>query len=235
MAIITQPVYGGPFDSTEVVEEIGGFPRGDKAVDAAFFAKMISCFWADGVLGPSSFAVVPGTGLTVTVSPGVAWIRGYMAWQKTPLSLTLAAGKTWSVRLRLNEAVGEFSLVAADDGSAPLDTAQAKDLVLAEITAAQGASSIDAAAINDTRADRNKCGIVTSTVDALSAVETASNAHMLGGYASSAYLRRSGGTMTGALLASADVTGAAVVRNIAYGTAIPASLRNGELFVLLAE
>lgn len=33
MAEITLPVYGGMFDSTEVVETVGGFPRGDKAVD----------------------------------------------------------------------------------------------------------------------------------------------------------------------------------------------------------
>ncbi len=42
MAIISAPVYGGMFDSTSVEETVGGFPRGNKAVDSAFFAKLIS-------------------------------------------------------------------------------------------------------------------------------------------------------------------------------------------------
>ena len=233
MSTITLPVYGGMFDSTEVVEEVGGFPRGDKAVDSEFFAKMISCFYKDGVLGTSSFAVTPGSGLTVQVSSGVAWIRGYMAWQKTAASLTLAAGSTWSICLRLNQAAGEFTLVATDES--PLNTANVRDLILAEVTVPSGASSISASSILDTRTDANKCGVVTSTVDALGIVENASNANMLGGYAASAFLRRTGGTMTGTLKAASDTTGAAVVRNISYGTTIPSTLQNGDLFVLIGD
>ena len=43
-------IDGGMFDSTSVVETVDGFPRGDKAVDAAFFARMLRCFYRDGVL-----------------------------------------------------------------------------------------------------------------------------------------------------------------------------------------
>lgn len=236
MAIYFHPVNGGMFDSTEVVEEIGGFPRGDKAVDAAFFAKMFSCFYKDGIIGEDSFRVTAGTGLGVQVSGGVAWAYGYMAWQKTPLSFPLEAGKTWTILLRLNAAAGEFTLLATDsDAGLPNRTETVCDLILAQIRIPAAASSVSASAITDTRSDPGKCGVVTSAVDALGTVENARNASTLGGTAASEFVKRSGATMTGALRAAADSTGASMVRNISYGTTVPASLPNGELFILLEE
>ncbi len=233
MAEITLPVYGGMFDSTEVVETVGGFPRGDKAVDSVFFAKMIECFYKDGICGEDSFKVVPKSGYTVEISSGIAWIRGYMAWQKTAQTFTLAKGVTYSVMLRLNSLAGEFKLVLTDGGA--LNNDSIKDLVIAEITVPASAVEVTSDMITDTRTDRNKCGIVTSAVDALATVGLAENANMLGGVAAMNYLLRSGGSMTGELRAAADATGKQVVRNIGYGTSLPSSLGDGELFVLLSE
>ena len=234
MTYATTPVSGGMFDSTQTVETVGGFPRGDKAVDAEFFAKMISSFYKDGVLGAAHFAVTAGEGLGIAVSPGVAWVRGYMAWQKETVRMTLTAGTSPKLVLRLNLAAGEFNLVLLDDtGSLPLDTETTKDLLLAEITVPAGATAITAGAITDTRADPEKCGYVTSAVDALDTVGVALNAMALGGNPAASHLLKSGGTMTGALRAAADGTGASVVRNISYGTSLPSNLGAGELFVLI--
>lgn len=233
MAEIILPVYGGMFDSTEVVETVGGFPRGDKAVDSAFFAKMIECFYKDGICGDDSFTVSPAGGYTIEVSPGIAWIRGYMAWQKTKLSLTLTSGVNYQILLRLNRAAGEFSLVASDGGA--VDNESIKDLVIAEVSVPQSAGSVSADMIKDTRTDRNKCGIVTSAVDALAAVGLAEDANMLGGVAAGDYMLRTGGTMAGDLFAAKDATGKQVVRNIGYGTQLPTTLADGELFILLGE
>lgn len=232
MAELVLPVYGGMFDSTEVVETVGGFPRGDKAVDSAFFAKMIECFYKDGVFGEDSFAVTAAGGLAVSVSAGIAWIRGYMAWQKSAMTITLAAGTSYSVVLRLNTAAGEFSLVAKN--GAVTNNSSIKELVLAEITVPSSASAVTAAMITDTRGDRSKCGVVTSTIDSLETVSKAENANMLGGVAAGNYLRRTGGTMTGSLYAASDATGKQTVRNIGYGTELPSALADGELFVLLS-
>ncbi len=233
MAIISAPVYGGLFDSTSVEETVGGFPRGNKAVDSAFFAKLISCFYSDGVLGEDSFRIVPGGGMRITAQAGVAWIRGYMAWLKADLNLTLTPGAAYSIVLRLNVPAGEFTLCAATD--APLVNDSIRDLVLAEVSVPAGAASVTAAMISDTRGDGSKCGIVTSTVDALASCATAQNANMLGGVAASGYLKRSGGTMTGKLTAAAEKTGASAVRNISYGRVMPTSLKEGEIFILLSE
>ncbi|MCR4905699.1 MAG: hypothetical protein K6A33_06420 [Clostridiales bacterium] len=234
MAIYFHPVNGGMFDSTQAVEEVGGFPRGDKAVDAAFFAKMFSCFYKDGIIGDNSFRVTAGSGLTVQVAPGVAWAYGRMAWQQTALTFTLGAGKTWTILLRLNTAAGEFTCVATDSGAGlPSRTDSVCDLILAEVTIPAGAASITE--ITDTRTDAAKCGVVTSAVEALGTVNTAQNATMLGGSPASDYLKKSGGTMTGALRAAADTSGASVVRNISYGSTVPVSLADGELFIQLAD
>lgn len=229
MADISKAVYGGMFDSTEVVETVGGFPRGNKAVDSAFFAKMIQCFYRDGVLG-DGFAVTPSGGYSVTVSAGIGWIRGYMAWQKEPLSLTLIPGN-WKIVLRLNQAAGEFTVTATEGNAA--DSEVMRDLVLAEIAVPAGAGEISAGMIRDTRTDPAKCGIVTSAVDALSAVDTAQNANALGGIPADGFIKRSGGTMTGALSAASDNTGKLTVRNIGYGTVLPDTLGDGDLFILI--
>lgn len=235
MAEIIVPVNGGMFDSTEIVESDGGFPRGNKAVDSAFFAKMISCFYRDGVLGGDSFVPGAGGGLSLKISGGVAWIRGYMAWQKSDTLITLAAGNSYTVALRVDVTAGEFKLIATTDADyVPENSENIADLVLAEVKIPSGATALDGDMITDTRGDGTKCGYVTSVVDALGTVETAQNANMLGGAAADAYLKKSGGAMSGNLRAAADSSGMSVVRNIGYGTVLPDSLADGDLFILLS-
>lgn len=241
MADIVFPVFGGMFDSTTVVETVGGFPRGDKAVDSSFFAKMISSFYSDGILsggeyGSDGFRITPTGGLTVSVAAGIAWIRGYMAWMKEPQTLVLAAGHNYTVVLRLNTASGEFTLVAAEDASSlPMDTDLIRDLVLAEIHVQGTQTVITEGMITDIRADIERCGFVTCTIDALQSVPFAENAGSLGGVRENVFLRKTGGAMTGTLMAAKETTGISAVRNIAYGTTLPDLLEEGEIFILLSE
>jgi len=234
MADIISSVYGGMFDSTEVVETVNGFPRGNKAVDSSFFAKMISCFYNNGIFGEDSFSVTPDAGLAVKVSSGIAWIRGYMAWQKEASVLTLAAGKTYAIVLRLNSAQGEFSLVASENiDSVPQNSDSVCDLVLAYAAIPSNTIAITANMITDTRGDSSLCGVVTSTIDSLAYAANAENANMLDGHLASEFLTKSGGTMTGNLKAASETLGAQVIRNIGYGKSLPSSLAEGELFILL--
>ncbi len=239
MADISLPVYGGMFNSTEVVESVNGFPRGNKAVDAAFFAKMIESFYADGILavgeyGQNGFKVEPSSGMTVTIAPGIAWIRGYMAWMKETQSFVLTAGHSYKIVLRLNTASGEFTLVQSEnDPTVPKDTDLIRDLVLAKIAVPSGAAALTSAMITDTRADIEKCGFVTCTVDALQTVPFAENAGSLDGNTAESFVLRSGGTMTGKLNAAPETTGVSAVRNISYGRTVPDVLAEGEVFILV--
>ncbi|MBE6541056.1 MAG: hypothetical protein E7672_01250 [Ruminococcaceae bacterium] len=234
MADIIAEVYGGMFDSTSVEETAGGFPRGNKAVDSSFFAKMISCFYKDGIFGDDSFKITPDAGLSVKISAGIAWIRGYMAWQRSDTILTLADGGTYAIVLRLNTATGEFNLIGTENISGvPQNTNNIKDLVLAYVAIPSSTVALSESMITDKRHDSTVCGVVTSTVDALGYVANAENANMLGGQSAEDFLQKSGGTMRGTLKAASDTLGAQVVRNIGYGSSVPASLEEGELFILV--
>ncbi|MBP3379152.1 MAG: hypothetical protein J6L96_10410 [Clostridia bacterium] len=235
MAEIKKTVSGGMFDSTEIVETADGYPRGNKAVDSSFFAKMISCFYKDGVWGGDSFIPSAGGGLNLKMSSGIAWIRGYMAWQKADTTFTLTAGEIYTVVLRLDTMEGEFSLLAVSDADyAPENSEYTKDLVLAVVTVPSTAEALTANMISDKRGDPDLCGYVTSVVDALATVDAAQNANMLGGLPPEDYLKRIGGTMTGDLRAKSDGSGMSVVRNIAYGTTLPDTMVDGDLFILLS-
>ena len=234
MADIINPINGGMFDSTEVVETIGGFPRGNKAVDSAFFAKMISSFYADGVLHDGGYAVTPAGGLKVSVKSGIAWIRGYMAWLGEDTEVTLASGKNYAAVIRLNIPAGEFKLIFTDvPSSEPVRTDSVYDLIIAEISVPAGSSAVTSAMITDTRADADKCGYVSNAVDGLGEALHSADSDKLGGDAASDYLKKSGGIMTGSLKAASSAGGSAVVRNISYGASVPQSLEDGEVFILI--
>lgn len=227
MAEIKTLIDGGMFDSTEIVETTDGYPRGNKAVDSAFFAKMIACFYGDGVWGEDSFKVTPAGGMTLWVSGGIAWCRGYMAWQKTDTAMTLGNSGTYSIILRLDTLAGEFSLVAKAGTGAAEDSEYVKELLLATVNIPTSAAAVNDKMISDKR------DYVTSTVDALSTVETAKNAAKLGGLAPEDFLKTSGGVMNGDMRAKPDKSGMSVVRNIGYGTTLPDSMSDGDLFILL--
>ena len=234
MSDIINPIVGGMFDSTEVVETPGGFPRGNKAVDSAFFAKMISSFYADGVLRDGGYSVEPAGGMTVTVTPGVAWAHGYMALSEDDTTVTLQAGKTYAVLIRLNSLLGEFNLIVTESLTGlPTRTSTICDLILAEITVPSGVSSVTSAMITDTRADTEKCGYVRNAIDELGEALHSEDSDKLGNSPAADFVKKTGAVMTGELHAAADTTGVSLVRNISYGSSVPASLASGEVFILV--
>lgn len=163
MAIISMTVInGGPFNSTSVVETVNGFPRGDKAVDAAFLASMFSSFISDGVCPSSDSAlrVQTSSDLSVCVSPGIIWAKGYMAKLDSPVTLDLSAGHNFTVFLRLNLSQGNWSLgVYMDDsGWIPVRTDVVHDMVLGIVTVPSDASEVTSSMISDKRSDASVCG-----------------------------------------------------------------------------
>ena len=212
-------IDGGMFDSTSVVETVDGFPRGDKAVDAAFFARMMRCFYRDGILRPTDggFAVLPENGMSVRIAPGVAWIGGRMAFLDEAASFPLTAGCAYAVTVRLDLDHGAFSVeVTEDNGSAPVRTASITELLLARVSVPAGAETVTAEMITDKRMDDTVCGAV-------------------GGLTAEMMVPRSGCTMTGVLRCGNETAGASAVRNIRYGKTLPDTLADGEIFLLLAD
>ena len=155
----------GFFDSTEIVEEVGGgYPRGDKAQDAEFFAGFFSDIIGDGVLpSPSSaFQVLPQSGMQVQMRPGKCYIHGYMAWDKEVETLTVTAGTTVYAVFRLNTDSGEITRLLSESIQR---SGSIYDLAVARITAPAGTVEVTDAMIEDLRSDPDYCGYVQKITD----------------------------------------------------------------------
>lgn len=155
----------GFFDSTEIVEEVGGgYPRGDKAQDAEFFAGFFSDIIGDGVLpSPSSaFQVLPQSGMQVQMRPGKCYIHGYMAWDTEAAALTVTAGTTVYAVFRLNTDSGEITRLLAESIQR---SGSVYDLAVARITAPAGTVEVTDAMIEDLRSDPDYCGYVQKITD----------------------------------------------------------------------
>jgi hypothetical protein len=201
-------IRSGLFDSTEVVEEISGFPRGDKAQTADFFAAYFSSFISNGIyITPAtSFQVLPQSGLTVRVRPGRCFINGYFAIDDEAEDKTFpqdsAAHEYWLV-LRLDLADGSIKKVWITDpspGALPVRNAVIYDLAVARVSVGAGVSTITDGMITDLRADPAYCGRVKSLVDGIGQnVEYADVAGNLAESALAELLKCSGGEMAGPL------------------------------------
>lgn len=233
-------IAGGMFDSTEITETVDGFPVGNKAVGSDFFAKMISTLYRNGIAisgDEDALKITAGSGMNLLCLPGAAWINGYMAWNKEIRTLPVSAGQNYIICLRLNLSAGTYTVLCAEnpeEGAYPVRNDVIYDLVLARASVPESAVSGSDASIEDCRCSTELCGVVTSAADGLDTIAFASNAGMLGGHTADEFLPKTGGNMTGKLLAAWENTGVAAVRNISYGTAVPETLREGEIFILLA-
>ncbi len=207
----------GLFDSTEVVETVGGFPRGNRAETADFFAAYFSNFVGNGIyITPATnFQVLPQSGLSVRIRPGKCFINGYFGFDDAAEDKTFAIDTSpheyWLV-LRLDLASGSIAKTWLTDpaaGSLPLRNTVIYDLAVAKITISANASAVTDAMITDLRSNTFYCGYVKSLVDGIGAnVAYADVAGELTTAAASAFLPAAGGAMTGALTLPGNPTDA---------------------------
>lgn len=182
----------GLFDSTEIVETADGYPRGDKAESADFFARYFSRFIGSGVyaLPSTGFAVTVSAGLTLSVAAGDAFINGYYVFSDEAQTITLTSGsadKTCRVVLRLDTAAGAITLALLDTDVALTRTGSVYELGLADIAVPAGAVAVTQSGITDLRLNSALCGIVTGVVDQLDTSSYAAQLDSIVGDASDAY------------------------------------------------
>ena len=168
----------GLFDSTQIVETEYGYPRGDKAQTADFFAKYFSSFVGNGVLyNPStSFSVMSHSGLTVQIRPGAAFINGYFVFNdeteyKEFTSDTVDHDYYYVLRLDLSEReIAPLWIADPGESQLPIRTELVYDLVIAKVHVGTGFNSITDSMITDLRSDTAYCGFVKSLVDGIGSV-----------------------------------------------------------------
>ena len=134
----------------------------DRVYTAEDFAAERAAFVSDGVLSGDALTVSPLTGMSVSVSPGCAVIRGRTYENTEPLTLTLApAGELPRsdrvvLRLSLSErraycAILTGTAAAEPVPPAPADDAMTKELPLCTVSVAAGAVSLTEADLTDER------------------------------------------------------------------------------------
>lgn len=149
--------------------------NGDRVYDANDFSEWLKKFYTTGVFN-GDLEVTAAGGMTVSVSSGYVNIEGKVKFFSTPTTLTLATasgtyGRIDTVvaecnytdrEIKLKVVTGTYS--ASPTATAPVRTAAAYQLVLAQIDVAAGAAGITQKNITDKRMDSNVCGLVTGTV-----------------------------------------------------------------------
>lgn len=157
----------GLFDSTEIVQTVDGYPQGNKAETADFFAHALAGLSGNGIppTPADAFKVTANGSMAVSVAPGYCYINGYHAWDDETTALTIpnaSAARSVYVSMRLNLLNGEITLIS--------DTAFTRaesiyDLALARIDIPANSAAITADMVTDLRGNSNYCGILQKITD----------------------------------------------------------------------
>lgn len=145
---------------------------------AADFAEYFSRFLTDGLYvdeGNTSLKPVPGTGLSVKINPGYAFIRGYMYHNDADLQLNLepadnVLSRMDRVVLRFDEVAREIRLriktgTFASEPTPPSleESSTVKELGIARVLVPNNLSEIKVQHITDDRFT-DACGVVSSLI-----------------------------------------------------------------------
>lgn len=152
----------GPFDSTTVVEEIDGFPRGDRAITAEELAAVNAAMISDGVakkVGDGFRVTADGaSGTALTVGSGFCMIRGRYAIDDSASTLDVEFSeddRTIIIAQRLDVTVAETAginkIALTSPGQSPTETATVKELWLARVVIPGGTVNLTQAMITDLR------------------------------------------------------------------------------------
>ena len=154
---------------------------GDRIYDATDFARYFGCLTSNGIFWASSsnLQVTPGTGVSIIIAPGSAWINGYSYENTSPLELALDTPH--GVNARIDRVVLRLSIperriyaavitgvpAATPDPPGLTRTSDVYELALADVTVPRAAVSLVVGNIEDQRLNQSLCGLVNSLVSAV--------------------------------------------------------------------
>lgn len=144
----------------------------DRDYLASQWQEFMQMFLGNGVfVSPvNQCKVIPGTGLTVIVTPGWAFINGSWYHNDANLTINLSSNTTSSsridsIKLRYSDSTRSINALGFTAETTLVRGESVYDLKLAEVTVPVGAVTISAANITDTRPNENVCGFVKGLVD----------------------------------------------------------------------
>jgi len=172
----------GIFNSTELVTTESGLLRGNKAVDAEFFAKMISSLFSSGIVkneNSDGFApsVTPGT-MKIVTSPGACFLEGHFAYDNAKETRTFSVSQSdrcaarvmrldtvdGSIKVLWRDCIryGDVLVSREDSAELPVREGNIYDLVTCVVDIPAGATALTDDMLTDTRADAVLCGFMKS-------------------------------------------------------------------------
>lgn len=144
----------------------------DRDYLASQWQEFMQMFLGNGVfVSPvNQCKVIPGTGLTVIVTPGWAFING--SWYHNDANLvinlspnTTSSSRIDSIKLRYSDSTRSINALGFTGETTLVRGESVYDLKIAEVTVPVGAVTISVANITDTRSNENVCGFVKGLVD----------------------------------------------------------------------
>lgn len=144
----------------------------DRDYLASQWQEFMQMFLGNGVfVSPvNQCKVIPGTGLTVIVTPGWAFINGSWYHNNANLVINLSPNTTSSsridsIKLRYSDSTRSINALGFTGETTLVRGESVYDLKIAEVTVTVGAVTISSANITDTRSNENVCGFVKGLVD----------------------------------------------------------------------
>lgn len=144
----------------------------DRDYLASQWQEFMQMFLGNGVfVSPvNQCKVIPGTGLTVIVTPGWAFINGSWYHNNANLVINLSPNTTSSsridsIKLRYSDSTRSINALGFTGETTLVRGESVYDLKIAEVTVPVGSVTISAANITDTRSNENVCGFVKGLVD----------------------------------------------------------------------
>ena len=150
---------------------------GDRKYNMDFLARWVASFISNGTYNDELAVTADGSGMSVTLPAGRAWINGYHYRNDGDLTLpidnadgVLHRKDTVVLRWDVNARLITCTVIKGTPASSPIAPqivrgAEQYDLKLAEISVPAGTTAITQQLITDTRLDNNVCGIVHAVVD----------------------------------------------------------------------
>lgn len=153
-------------------EETQDYGDWDRKYLAEQFARYFSNFVRNGVMNniENPLKVTAGSGMTVQVAIGFAFINGFWCYNDTPIFLNIPLNESAntrydSVRVRWNITARTMEIIYVPDDIVNIRNDLYYDLQLAQIKVVSGASTITDNDITDTRTNKNLCGLVNASED----------------------------------------------------------------------
>lgn len=214
--------------------------NGDRKYDADSFSDWLKQFFTDGVL-IGGLQVVASGDMTLNVTAGTGLIGGKVKVFKenTMLNLATASGtynRIDNVVLRRDDGARDFVLAvvtgtpAANPKAPTLNrTGNVYELCLAQIYVTRGTVKVTQANVTDERPDRSLCGWITGNTEQLPVEQLLAQ--------QDAAFTEWFNAMKGQL--SSDAAGNlqnqinTINERIKYGTTLPASANEGDIFIMI--